>query len=58
MPGSVDMLSYSVSESQVEKVKTYIKAQEEHHRKRTFKEEIIALLAKNNVAFDEKYMFE
>ncbi|UPT69266.1 MAG: transposase [Sphingobacteriales bacterium JAD_PAG50586_3] len=36
----------SVSESQVDKVREYIKNQEEHHRKITFKEEFDAFIEK------------
>ncbi len=34
----------------------YVKNQEEHHRKETFKEEYIALLKEHGVDFDEKYL--
>jgi putative transposase len=37
----------SVSESQIERVRNYIKNQEEHHRKKTFSEEYEALLVKH-----------
>jgi REP element-mobilizing transposase RayT len=34
----------------------YIKNQENHHKKITFKEELMALLQEHQVAFDEKYL--
>ncbi len=34
-----EYLAVSVSESQLEKVRSYIKNQDEHHKRRTFKEE-------------------
>lgn len=34
----------------------YIKNQEEHHRKTTFREEYIQLLKEHNIEFDEKYL--
>ncbi|HLO58362.1 MAG TPA: IS200/IS605 family transposase [Bacteroidales bacterium] len=34
----------------------YVKNQEEHHRKRTFKEELIALLKEHGIPYDEKYL--
>jgi putative transposase len=34
----------------------YIKRQEEHHRKKSFKEEYIELLQEQQVDFDEKYL--
>jgi REP element-mobilizing transposase RayT len=33
----------------------YVKNQEEHHKKRTYKEEYKALLIENGIEFDEKY---
>jgi len=46
----------SVSPSQVENVKQYIAAQEEHHRKRTFDDEFLTLLNKAGVQYDPKYV--
>jgi putative transposase len=34
----------------------YVKNQEEHHKKVTFKEELIALLKEHDIEFDEKYL--
>ena len=31
--------------------------QEEHHRKKSFREEYLELLKENNVDFDERYIF-
>src|SRR6185295_996020 len=39
--------AFSVSVSQLETIIRYIKCQEEHHRKMTFREEFIALLKKH-----------
>jgi len=36
----------------------YIANQEEHHKKRTFKEEYIEFLDKFKVPYDERYIFE
>jgi len=36
----------------------YIKNQEAHHQKVTFKEEYIGLLKEHNIEYDEKYLFE
>ncbi|MTI87615.1 MAG: hypothetical protein FH748_06560 [Balneolaceae bacterium] len=35
----------------------YVKNQEEHHRKVSFREEYIALLEEHEVEFDERYVF-
>jgi putative transposase len=49
--------AFSTSVSQTETVIAYIKNQEEHHRKVSFKEEFIALLRKNRIEFDERYLW-
>lgn len=49
---------FSYSKSHVHRVYKYIENQEEHHRKKTFKEEYIADLNKLEVPFDERYVFE
>jgi putative transposase len=48
---------FSVSESNVPQVSRYIAEQEKHHRKRTFQEEYVAFLKKNNVTYDERYIW-
>lgn len=50
--------AFSVSHSQKDKVYKYVINQVEHHRKRSFKEEYLELLRKNEIEFDEKYLFE
>lgn len=44
--------AFSVSESQVRKVQRYIKNQEEHHRKMTFKEEYEKFMKLHNLAIN------
>jgi len=46
--------TYSIQEK--EKLIQYVKSQEEHHRKKTFKEEYISLLNEHGIEFDEKYL--
>ena len=48
---------FTVSESQVERVRRYIRNQEEHHRKISFEEEFKALLKAHRVEFDEAYLW-
>jgi len=48
--------AFTVSPSQIEKVRAYIANQELHHAKRSFREEFVALLKANEVEFDEKYL--
>ncbi len=46
----------SVSPSQVEVVKRYIAGQREHHRRRTFDDELLSLLDKAGVSYDKTYV--
>jgi len=48
--------AFTVSASQLENVRAYIRQQEEHHRTRTFREEYLALLQRSGVEFDERYL--
>jgi REP element-mobilizing transposase RayT len=50
--------AFSVSESQGDRVRGYIRTQETHHRRQPFKDEYLELLRKHNIAFDERYVFE
>jgi putative transposase len=54
----VGYAAFSVSESQVEAVRRYIRNQEEHHRKQSFQEELIALLERHGVQYDPKYLWD
>ncbi len=49
--------AFSVSASNVGAVKDYIRTQEEHHRKRSFEGEFLALLRKHGVPYDLKFVF-
>jgi REP element-mobilizing transposase RayT len=49
--------AFSVSPSQIEVVKGYIQNQEEHHRKRDFEQEFVALLRNCGIVYDERYVF-
>ncbi len=48
--------AFSVSTSMAERVRKYILNQEEHHRKVSFQEEMVALLKRNGVSYDERYL--
>ena len=48
--------AFSVSQSKLGEVKEYIKTQEDHHRRLTYQEEVIALLKKHGVEFDPRYV--
>lgn len=48
--------AFTVSPSARESVEHYIANQEEHHRHKTFREELIELLQKAGVEYDERYL--
>ncbi|MBI5476709.1 MAG: IS200/IS605 family transposase [Ignavibacteriales bacterium] len=50
--------AFSYSHSQLDKVIHYIKNQQEHHKKRPFKEEYISFLKKYDIPYDPKYVFD
>jgi REP element-mobilizing transposase RayT len=50
--------AFSYSHSHIDRVVKYVLNQEEHHKKRTFREEYIGLLEKFNIEYDPKYIFE
>ncbi len=49
---------FSVSASRVEAVRDYIVKQGEHHGRRSFQEELRALLEKHGVEYDEGYVWD
>lgn len=50
-------LGLTVSPFQIEAVKSYIFNQEEHHRRKTFKEEYLELLKLSGIEYDERYVW-
>jgi REP element-mobilizing transposase RayT len=50
--------AFSVSQSHVASVVSYIQKQEEHHRTITFEEEFRLFLKRYRVAFDERYVWD
>ncbi len=50
--------AFSYAHSQIESVYQYILNQEEHHRKKTFREEYIEFLQKFGIDYNEKYLFD
>jgi putative transposase len=49
---------FSYSRNQIDSIIKYILNQEQHHSKKTFKEEYMTLLKEFEIEFDEKYLFE
>lgn len=53
-----EYFALSVSQSILNRVRNYIKNQEEHHNVKSFKEEYLEFLNEQHITFDEKYIFE
>jgi REP element-mobilizing transposase RayT len=47
----------SIGRSQLESVRRYLANQKEHHRQVTFKEELVELLRRYEIEFDERYIW-
>jgi REP element-mobilizing transposase RayT len=50
--------AFSVSQSNVEQVRDYIRKQREHHRVKSFQEEFRAFLTKYGIEYDERYVWD
>ncbi len=50
--------AFTVSKSAAPDVDRYISDQREHHRTKSFEEELIALLKKHEIDFDQEYVFD
>ena len=50
--------AFTHSRSQIDDVVKYIINQEEHHKKRPFREEYLEILRKNDIKFEDQYLFE
>jgi REP element-mobilizing transposase RayT len=50
--------AFSYGQSQLSTVINYIENQKQHHKKKTFKEEYIAMLKAFEIEFNEKFTFE
>ena len=50
--------AFTYGHSQIGNVIRYIENQEEHHRKRSFREEYMAFLKKFEIEYDARYLFE
>ena len=50
--------AFSLGQSQLDALITYIDGQEEHHRHRTFKDEFVVLLERYGVDYDERHVWD
>ena len=48
---------FTVSASSLERVRSYVLNQEEHHRVKTYQEEYVEMLKRGLVEYDEKYLW-
>ena len=49
---------FSVSPTHLADVETYVRNQEEHHRKKTFQEEFREFLERYGIEYDERYVWD
>ncbi|GAB2563403.1 IS200/IS605 family transposase [Spirosoma aerophilum] len=50
--------AFSYAHSQIDAVYNYVLNQEEHHRKKTFREEYLDFLQKFEVPYEERFLFD
>ena len=50
--------AFSVSESNIPQVREYIAKQQEHHKVKSFQDELRCFLEKHQVAYDERYLWD
>jgi putative transposase len=50
--------AFSVSKSSIHDVVAYVENQEQHLRKFSFQEELLALLKKHEIEYDERYIWK
>jgi putative transposase len=50
--------AFTIGQSQIDKVVKYILSQQEHHKRKTFREEYIKFLEAYNVDFNPEYIFD
>ncbi|HEY3128311.1 MAG TPA: transposase, partial [Acidobacteriota bacterium] len=50
--------AFSVSESHLERVRRYIACQKQHHKRMSFQDELLQLLNKHRVQYDERYLWD
>jgi len=50
--------AFTYSHSQINQIVKYIIRQQDHHRKKTFREEYLEILNKNEIKFRDEYLFD
>lgn len=49
--------AFSYSKQDISNIIQYIASQEDHHRKKSFREEYLELLKQSHISFDDRYIF-
>jgi putative transposase len=50
--------AFTYSHSQIDAVVKYVMNQEQHHKQKTFREEYLEILKKNDVRYNDEYVFD
>ena len=50
--------AFSVSESQVDAAKAYVRNQKQHHAKLSFRDELVALLQRHGIEYDDRFLLD
>ncbi|MBK8207437.1 MAG: IS200/IS605 family transposase [Planctomycetes bacterium] len=50
--------AFTVSQSKIGNVEKYIAEQQDHHRQRGFKDELLDFLQKHGIEYDERYLWD
>lgn len=50
--------AFSIGKSQINALTRYIENQEEHHRKKSFKEELLEILNRYGIEYEERYLWD
>ena len=50
--------AFSVSKSKIPSLIKYIQNQEEHHKRKTFQDEVLELLKLHDIEYDERYIWD
>ena len=50
--------AFSMGQSQLDRLIHYIDTQKKHHQRKTFQEELLELLHKYEIKYDEKYLWD
>ncbi len=48
---------FSVSTSSLPQVTSYIREQDRHHRRMSFQQELVRMLGKDNIAYEERFLW-